>query len=184
MKAVAISSLIVAVVLVCGAVAPAQSLGEVARREAERRKAIKAPGKVYTNESLRTEPAPSSVPPPSATQTASSEPAQEDSEPDAALPAGEDPRQEAYWQERLTVERDALARAETFAEALQSRINALSTDFVNRDDPAQRNVVAADREKAMAELDRVRQEIVQHQKAIDGIQEDARRAGVPAGWVR
>jgi hypothetical protein len=70
------------------------------------------------------------------------------------------------------------------SEALQSRINALTTDFVNRDDPAQRNAIAAERQKALAELDRLKQEIVDHQKAISAIQDDARRAGVPAGWVR
>jgi len=91
---------------------------------------------------------------------------------------------EAYWQRRLTAERDALARSQTFAEALQSRVNALSTDFVNRDDPAQRSTISADRDKALAELDRVRQEIAQHQKAIAAIQEEGRRAGVPAGWLR
>ena len=84
----------------------------------------------------------------------------------------------------MAAERDALSRAELFAEALQSRINALSTDYVNRDDPAQRDVVAAERLKALAELDRVKQEIQQHQKTIAGIQDEARRAGVPAGWAR
>jgi hypothetical protein len=71
-----------------------------------------------------------------------------------------------------------------FQEALQSRINALSTDFVNRDDPAQRSVIAADRQKAMAELDRVKQESAELQKAIAAIQEEGRRAGAPAGWLR
>ena len=77
-----------------------------------------------------------------------------------------------------------MSRAQIFAEALQSRINALATDFVNRDDPAQRNAIAAERQKALAELDRVKQETVDHQKAISAIQDEARRAGVPAGWVR
>jgi ATP-dependent exoDNAse (exonuclease V) alpha subunit len=77
-----------------------------------------------------------------------------------------------------------LSRAQVFGEALQSRINALTTDFVNRDDPSQRNAIAAERQKALAELDRVKQEIVDHQKAISTIQDEARRAGVPAGWVR
>ena len=80
--------------------------------------------------------------------------------------------------------RDARARAESFAEALQSRINALSADFVNRDDPAQRNVIAGDRQKALAELDRVKKEILQYTKDVADTQEEARRAGVPAGWVR
>ena len=98
--------------------------------------------------------------------------------------AGADPTTEAEWRKRAAAERDALSRAQVFAEALQSRINALSTDYVNRDDPAQRDIVAADRQKALAELDRVRQELQQHQKAITGLQDAARRAGVPAGWVR
>jgi hypothetical protein len=88
------------------------------------------------------------------------------------------------WRKRITAARDALSRAQIFAESLQSRINALTTDFVNRDDPAQRNAIAAERQKAVVELDRVKQEIVDHQKAISTIQDDARRAGVPAGWVR
>jgi hypothetical protein len=36
----------------------------------------------------------------------------------------------------------------------------------------------------MSELDRVKREIADHQKAITTIQDEARRAGVPAGWVR
>jgi hypothetical protein len=84
----------------------------------------------------------------------------------------------------MTAERDALARAQTFADALQSRINALTTDFAARSDPAQRAQIGNDRQKALAELERVRQEIAQHQKEITNIQEEARRAGVPPGWVR
>ena len=99
-------------------------------------------------------------------------------------PVTDPKKDEAAWKQRLAGERDALQRAQTFAEALQSRINALSTDFVNRDDPAQRSLVAADREKALAELERVRQEIQQHTKAIAEIQDAGRKAGVPAGWLR
>ena len=84
----------------------------------------------------------------------------------------------------MTDAREALSRAEIFADALQSRINVLSADFVNVDDPVQRDAVAADRDTALAELDRVKQEIQQHQEMMTIIQEEARRAGVPAGWVR
>jgi len=70
------------------------------------------------------------------------------------------------------------------AEALQSRINALTTDFVNRDDPAQRAKIDLDRRAALAELERVRAEIVARQKAIGDLEEDGRRAGVPPGWLR
>ncbi|HEX5108323.1 MAG TPA: hypothetical protein VFV95_07755 [Vicinamibacterales bacterium] len=164
--------------------AAAQSLGEVARREQARRKSAPA-GKVYTNESL---PVVSTPPAPAAQQTGAAA-AQADTP--AAAPstaAGAKPdettKDEKYWRDRIKTAREALSRAESFAEALQSRINALSNDFVNRDDPAQRNAIAVDRDKALAELDRVRTEIKEHQKTIADTQEEARRAGVPAGWVR
>jgi hypothetical protein len=197
---------LIVVLLLTAEAAAAQSLGDVAQREAERRKAIAAPGKVFTNDNLRVEPPPTptsvptpvvaapspsgqpaatQVPPsPSGTQPpAAGQPAA----PGAAAPAEPQTEQagtEASWRERITAAREALTRARTFAEALQTRINVLSADFVNRDDPAQRSVVAADRQKAMAELDRVKQEIAQQEKAIVTIQDEARRAGVPAGWVR
>ena len=178
--------------LLCATAAPAQSLVDVARQEAERRKVVVSSGKVYTNDSLRSEPPP--LPPPPAAEAlaapsgdaavARTAPeAAPAASPVAATPVAAVPS-EAEWRTRVASAREALSRAQMFAEALQSRINALTTDFVNRDDPAQRDVVAADRQKALAELDRVRQEIGQQQKAVAAIQEDARRAGVPAGWVR
>lgn len=196
MSSLAIRSLAVVFVLVCAATASAQSLADVARQEEERRKTIKTSGKVYTNDTLRLEPA-STGPVSAAAPSAPSAPTAESSTPSAGAPVvetqtpadpaaapGEAPRTEADWRKRVTDERDALSRAQIFADALQSRINVLSADFVNRDDPAQRDVVAAERQKALTELDRVKQEIEQHQKMMTTIQEEARRAGVPAGWVR
>ena len=180
----------------------AQSLADIAQREEERRKAIRAPGKLYTNGSLRQEPPPPS--PPSTTQSGSggssastppdggppsaagTPPTQAPGQPAAGPPGSGQPTPstEAEWRKRIATAREALTRSQIFVEALQSRVNALSTDFVNRDDPAQRDQIAAERQKALAELDRVRREIQDHQKAIAAIQEEARKAGVPAGWVR
>ncbi|HTM05120.1 MAG TPA: hypothetical protein VL173_16540 [Vicinamibacterales bacterium] len=167
----------------------AQSLGDVARREEARRKSIQQSGKVYTNESLRPElsPAPAAAastpddkPVPAAEAGVAKNDDQKKDEPKKDEPA----KDQAYWQGRVKSERDALQRAQTFAEALQSRINGLSTDFAARDDPYQRAQIATDREKALAELARVKGEIEQHTKAIADIQEEARKAGVPAGWLR
>ena len=166
------------------ATAGAQSLGELAKREAARRQAVPSTGKVYTNDTVGTASAPSiSAPPSPAAADAQSAP--------AAKPAAEekpkqaDPKKdEAFWKQRIQAARDSLQRSQTFAEALQSRINALTADFTARDDPAQRAVVANDRQKALAELDRVKNDIAQQTKAIAAIQEEARRAGVPPGWLR
>jgi hypothetical protein len=180
--------------------ASAQSLADLAQREEARRKAIKAPAKVITNEDLPSVPAPPSPPvvvdpasqPVQATPATGAAPAA-DAAAAATAPAGdaqaapaavEVVKDEAYWRRRISVARDNLARSQIFQEALQSRINALSADFVNRDDPAQRAVVAADRQKALAEMERVQRDIVQAEKDIADTQEAARKEGIPAGWVR
>ena len=166
-----------------GSRAEAQSLADVAKQEEARRKAVQTSGKVYTNESLRTDDSP--APPPSPAPTSAATPAPPVDPPPDAKPVADDPKKdEKYWRQRLSEERDKLSRAETFAEALQSRINGLTADFAARDDPFQRNQMSTDRQKALDELDRVRKEIVAHTKAIADIQEEGRKAGVPAGWLR
>ena len=61
-----ISALLFLASLVGGAVAPlfAQSLADVARREEERRKAVRTPAKVITNTDLKPVLPPESAPPP------------------------------------------------------------------------------------------------------------------------
>lgn len=196
--AVSIASFVAGLVLLSSSPVAAQSLGAVAREEAARRQTAPA-GKVYTNASLPADgsgaPAAAASPAGSPAQGTAASPATPSAKGaasgSAAKPADakdaakkDDKKSEAYWRDRMKALRDGKARAESFAEALQSRINALSTDFVNRDDPAQRNVIAGDRQKAIDELARVQKEITQYTKSMDDLQTEARRAGVPAGWVR
>jgi hypothetical protein len=169
----------------------AQALGDVAKREEARRKQVKTPAKVYTNEDLRggdtgsAAPAPAPASQAAAPNTAPPAPAAGGQPQDADKAAADDAKKtEAYWRERVAKARADLDRAKTFADALQSRINALTTDFTARSDPAQRAQIGNDRQKALAELDRVKKEIEASTKAIADIQEEARKAGVPAGWVR
>jgi len=90
----------------------------------------------------------------------------------------------ASWKKRRQDLDAALERARLFADSLQSRINGLTADFSARDDPAQRSIVSADRQRALTELDRVKKEIQQHTKALADLQEEARKSGVPPGWLR
>ena len=202
-----VPGLLVLILMLASAVgAGAQSLGEVARKEAERRKAVKAPGKTYTNDQLKSDgrdvpvapaaPADSTAKPSTGstpatgggTAKAGDAAGQKDAGPKdqatAKEPAKEPAKDEDYWRKRLQTEREALSRAQMFGDALQSRINGLTTDFTARDDPAARAAIGADRQKSLDELARVKKEIEQHTKAIADIQEEARRSGAPAGWVR
>ncbi len=165
----------------------AQALADVARQEEARRKAAqdsaKEPPKVYTNKDL---PGGAPAPPPVADAVKPAEPDKaktDDKDKDKAKDA-EPPKDEKYWSTRIGALRMQLDRDQTFADALQSRINALSADFVNRDDPAQRAVIERDRQKAVSELDRLKKQIDTDKKAIGDLEEEARRAGVPPGWLR
>jgi len=169
--------------------ASAQSLGDLARSEELRRKAV-APGKVYTNDTLR--PAPTTAAPTAPVATAAPATvvtpgaAQLEIPPSAAPPAAADTlkKDEVYWRTRIKADTDAIERAKVLLEALQSRINGLQTDFINRDDPAARASIGAERVRALGELDRIKLEIQQRTKALADIREEARRAGAPSSWYR
>ena len=187
---------------VFSAAASAQGLGDLAKQEEARRKTVATPGKVYTNDNLRTTPGPPTPPASTAASTAAdkgkdSTSATDKAAADKGTPAAggdkaaadktagkADVMDEAGWRKKMTDARNQLDRSQSFAEALQTRINSLTTDFTNRDDPAQRSQIAADRDKALAQLTQLKKEIDDNTKAIQNIQEDARKAGVPAGWVR
>ena len=68
MKSSAVAAGIVSCVLGQHA-APSAQLGDVARKEAERRKTVKSSGKTYTNDTLPPAPSPSSAPASSGTQS-------------------------------------------------------------------------------------------------------------------
>jgi hypothetical protein len=176
----------IAAVALSGSLAQAQSLGDIAAQEAARRKAVSSSGKVYTNENLRPEGSPAPPPPAATAGTGKSDTTAPGSTktPATGEAADDTKKDEKYWRKRLSDERDQLTRAQTFVEALQSRINGLSADFSAHDDPFQRNQISADRQKALAELDRVRKEILAHTKAIADIQEEGRKAGAPPAWLR
>jgi hypothetical protein len=142
---------------------------------------------VYTNDSLRPEPQPSSSP--ASTDSRAEASGAGGASASQPQPGGDDTseartKDEASWKSRIAEARKALERAQAFQAALESQINGLTTDFINRDDPAQRAAVAGKRDQAMAELENVKKDVDQQTKAIAEIQEEARRAGVPAGWVR
>ena len=176
-----------AVAAVEGQTPAAPTLVDVAKAEEARRKGVRKPAKVYTNGNLKGDNR-SAAPPAPALPATPAPPST--TVPAVDLPGGTVPavapatRDQAYWSGRMIAAQTALERSRLFAESLQSRINALTTDFVNRDDPAQRAKIETDRKAALAELDRVKKEMETQQKEIAAVEDEARRAGVPSGWLR
>ena len=177
-------SALVAAVAVCVALsttdvgAQSPTLAELARQEQARRKGQKTPSKVYTKKDLPpSPPAPAGSPAPQAPPAQAAPEAKPDVQPG-------DEKDETWWKNRINQAREELRRNEMFAEALQSRINALSTDFVNRDDPYQRAQIGTNRDKSIAELARVKADMERGKQQIADIEEEARKASVPPGWLR
>ena len=170
----------------------AQSLADVARKEQDRRKAIKKPAKLLTNKDLRvpggtadsaaTPPA-TGTPPAGAAGSADAD-KNKTAAPGAEKKAGEPAKDQAYWSGRAKGLLTQLERDQTFIVAMQSRINALTTQYTNQADPVQQAALANDKQKSLAELNRLTKQIEDDKKAITDLQEDARRAGVPSGWLR
>jgi hypothetical protein len=185
---------------VAGVAQEPPSLMDLVRQEQARRKTLKGASKVYTDKDVKHAPAgpgsaaapASSTPAPTASapstpsmpSTPSAPPPAAAPDAPAAPPANKSGNDETLWKTRMSQAREELRRNEMFAEALQSRVNGLTGEFVNRDDPYQRAKIGDDRQKAIAELDRVKADIERAKKLIADIEEEARRAGVPPGWIR
>ena len=171
----------------------AQSLVEIAEQEKARRAAItpEARARVYTNDDLRDSGGLTiGASPPVVAQAADAGSGRAghgiDSDGDTmgGEPAAGEVPGENDWRARMTTAREARARAELMASALQNRADGLWAQFTAMDDPARRGVVERQRTEALAELERTRAEAGRLDQQIRDIEEEARRAGVPPGWLR
>ena len=165
------------------------SLADIATREKARRASIGEKSKVYTNDDLRGGPRLTTGIPPVISPSA------DPSDLTTALPSADDEvldrpdNQESelgedYWRSRIMTARDGRQRAELMAAALQNRVDGLWRDFTARDDPFQRAEIGQDRIEALQELEHTETDIVRLDQEIRDIQEEARRSGVPPGWLR
>jgi len=165
------------------------SLAEVARAEEARRKTAKKATRVLTNTSL-TPAVESSIPaPPSPAPAASGATNATPGVPTTNIPGGKvEPApvkgDQAFWAGRMSKARTDLGRTQMFADSLQTKINSLRTDFINRDNRVEQEKIQQDLNTALAELERLKKEIDTQTKAITAIEDEARRANVPSGWLR
>jgi hypothetical protein len=182
--------------VVCPSAAAAQvsstvSLAEVARKEVERRKTAQKATRVITNANLGANEV--DLPPramPSFAGSANASPSNT-SPGSPTIPGGQagpapaaGGKDQAFWQGRLKTALDDLNRTQMFADSLQTKINSLRTDFVNRDNRVEREKIQQDLNTSLAELERLNKEINEKRKAVAAVEEEARKAGVPPGWMR
>lgn len=182
---------LIAVVVGCsvlaGAVPASAQLAAAAQKADENRKTAKKGTKTYTNADAGNVPAASTgasggaTPPATGATGATGAAGATGATGEQAAAGGKD---EAFYQGRIKELRAQLDRDRVLASAVQTQINSLTADFVNRDDPAQRSIIEQDRNRAMAELARLQKQVEADQKAITDFEDEARRANVPPGWLR
>jgi hypothetical protein len=168
MKPVGEGAFLLASALAVSAAVPAtaQSLGEAARRERERRaKEGRPPAPAYDDAELEARRAgrPAS-PSPSPSPSPSASPSPKVGDDEAAVRK----RQEAEWRERFAKARERVALAE---EAAWHEV--VETVFVS-------GIPVQQRVRKFEETESLRQA----RQALAELEEDYRRTGLPPGWVR
>lgn len=167
------------------------TLGTLSRREAMRRQLAGQARASLSNLSLP-EPPPAAV---SSDSGAAAAAATGDDGPGSmaaavAAAAGEgeqkpeQKKDEGYWRDRMTKARQALTKDEAALPAAEGKVAAITTQVINMDDPAQQSKMRQQLMVSMAEVERLKGQIEADRKAIADIQAEARRAGIPPGWVR
>ena len=171
-----------------------QSLADVARQEAERRKSVSSQARVYTNEDLGTPaPAPSTVPPVSSTAAPASKAppesgsdnkvaaAAEGAEGEAAIEkAKSEPnkfRDETHWRERARSYRDKLNKLRSDVAAIQSRVDELRAG-------PQTPANASDLRLAEQDLVKYKNQLGYIEKEWAGVEQKAREDKVPSTWLQ
>jgi len=142
----------------------AQSLAEVARKEKERRQALgETKVEAYDDRSLGGRGLSVPSPPPAAVAERSAEVGESEATEDSQEIEEEDPTQtEAYW-------RDRKAAIERRVSDIESQLNrpGFSSDPSN-----------------MMRRTQLEQQLEQARSDLAALQADARRQGIPPGWVR
>jgi len=155
----------------------AQSLGEVAARTNKDRKG--APAKVYTNDDLD---AARSAPEGEGTVSTPATSAPSGAAPTPAPTM--DPAQR--WRRDGKQRRDAVTRSEAKVAAIQAKVDALllDRDPVNVMDPNRLQTLEAVKARALQDLETAKAELSQARQALEDLEEDARKSGIPPGWLR
>jgi hypothetical protein len=189
-----VCSVLVAALLMASA-AWAQSLADLARQERERRKAVKAPARVYTDADvdkaspLTTAAARQAKPAAAGTAEAGTAGAETPADgtsrpPESATTKTREVNDEAAWRGRLERAREELARSRRLLSAMEAQLVSMG---IRNHSAALAGRPVTDRtseQEASKEVARLRGEVEKAFAALARVEADARDAGIPPGWLR
>lgn len=171
------------------AVCSAQSLGEIAKKAAAERAAKAAaaekdgktaPLKILTDKDVKPDiNAPTPKPEP---DTASAAAKPEKPKEEKAVVSADPPKDEAYWKSRMRILQSKLADDQN--ELTIARVHVVDVEAFIRPDGTMSSTIAENLLKAQARRDKAIAAIANDKRVISDLEEEARRAGVPPGWLR
>lgn len=94
-------------------------------------------------------------------------------------------RTEADWKARAAAARKRVDAAEENVRRLETETKRLENDFYAWSDGVYRdNVIKKNWDRALADLQKARNEVTAARAGLDALEEDARKSGAPPGWLR
>jgi hypothetical protein len=205
-----ISSAVGIGVLALAVTASAQTLADIANKDSARRKSVKHPAKVITNDDVAnvkpivpmTAEAEAANAAAAAANPGSSQPADHDgpstdpvskptATPATAAPPADQPKpgtqvkagEEAGWRARMQSARDAVSRTQLQLDSMRSRAAQMTAASATAGDD-QRAGFQQKQQAALQEYDKLRADLQRNQKALSDLEAEAAKAGVPPGWLR
>jgi len=167
-------------VLAVAVPAGAQSLAEVATKEAARRAAIKEPARVITDKDLPAGTAPAKH---AAGNADSAVPAAWAASQEARKKTDEDGHDERWWSARVEPRVQTLNAATRRLESARARVEEISA-AMDRTAGRARAAMVQRLQRAAADVERRAAEAARARRALEDLEQDARRAGALPGWLR
>jgi hypothetical protein len=189
-------------ILLVSSVAVAQSLGDLARQEREKRaKEAKKPVRVITDEDLPPRPAAEAKPTAPSSESAEQpgeQPAEQAAEQPPATPSEEasapPPAEEAkpedkqktrdYWQGRFKAARQRVADAEELQRLAEDELSLLQIQQARELSLDAKSDLDAQVKAKSAEVDDKRAQTAKAQKALEDLEKEFKESGAPEDWSK
>jgi hypothetical protein len=181
---------VLAVLLLVSAGASAQSLGDLARKEKERREKVQADKKVITNNdtskykagAVTTGPASES---PSSAKEKTPQPGTAD--PKSAQPASDEPvdfegRPESFWRQTFSDARKKVSDLENEGNALTLKVADLQNRFYRESNGFTQQDIQREIQKTFYEQDLNKENLAKAKAMLLELEREARKSGALPGW--
>ncbi len=178
-----------------------QSLAEIAKKEKERREAIKGETKVITPQQVakyQSSPVTTTAPPPvaAAEKPATEKPAEAAEKPAtekpaeaAEKPASDEPldfqgRPESFWKQTFADARQKVKDLENESNVLVLRLNDLQNRFYREDNGYKQQEIQREIQKTIYEQDQNKKNLGLARDALVDLEKEARKSGALPGWIK